>query len=145
MKTFFKFGVCMVIMAITFMGCDELFDLTTTDSKDVKLSPPSWIQGSWASEGSTTEILKVTSNDVIYAGESLKEQNSSAFGIGYKLKETKNTGSLYEITITASTIGAKESAIYSFKKDSGSRILHAINKSGGTVNDSDYIPLIKLK
>ena len=114
--------------------------------KSVKLSPPSWIHGSWGVEGLDTEIFKFTSNDVIYLGASLKEiYNFTTVGGSLSLKETKNTSSVYELTYKASAGGEKASAIFSFKKGDGSYIDVAINEAGETVSDSDYSQFIKLK
>ena len=70
-----------------------------------KLSPPSWIQGSWADEpGFNT--YKFTSDDVLINNVSLKLLYANVPGLGKaSLKESKKTDSNYELSITASDAG----------------------------------------
>jgi hypothetical protein len=104
------------------------------------------LHGSWGVEGLGMEIFKVTSNDVIYMGVSLKDMyNITTVAGSVSLKETKNTSSIYELTYKASAVGERASAIFSFKKGDGSYIDIAINEAGETFNESDYAEFVKLK
>ena len=142
MKTIFRFSICMVIMAITFMACGS--DDTIGGKKEAKLSPPSWIHGSWGDEDGYVEVFRFTSNDIFQLGVSLKTiYGWTAGGAGVSIKETKNTSSLYEITITATDGKEKASAYYSFKKGDGNYIEAGWEETGDPI--ASYEKLYKIK
>ena len=70
------------------------------------------------------EILKFTSDDMLILGQSYKTFYGTTTGPGVKftMKETKNTSSLYEITLTGKAGGEKGSGFFSFKKGDGTYI-----------------------
>ena len=147
MKKTVRLSVLLAVMCIavvSFSSCKK--DDVPGGGKSTKLSPPSWLHGSWGVEGLGMEIFKVTSNDVIYMGVSLKDMyNITTVAGSVSLKETKNTSSIYELTYKASAGGERASAIFSFKKGDGTYIDIAINEAGETFNESDYAEFVKLK
>jgi hypothetical protein len=143
MKTIFRFSMSTLILAFIFTGCDKLGDLS---GESGKLSPPSWIQGSWTPEDVPQIVaLKCSSDDVIWWGQSIKQiwGSNSSLGVGYTIKETKNTGSIYEITIKASSGVDHAAAMFSFKKGDGSYIEAATIEDGERIYDDDYVRLNK--
>jgi hypothetical protein len=146
MKKTGRLSVLLAVMCIAVVSFSSCSKKDGVISGKVKLSPPSWLQGSWGAEGLGMEIFKVTSNDVIYMGVSLKEvYNFKTVGGSLSLKETKNTSSIYELTYKASAGGERASAIFSFKKGDGTYIDIAINEAGETFSESDYSEFVKLK
>ena len=137
MKKGIKISMVAAVM-VALMGISGCKKDSTVGTGSSKLSPPSWIHGSWG-EGSI-EIYKFTPNDVFFGGVSLKTiWGIGVGGTGTTLKETKNTGSLYEITVTAKVMGKEmASACYSFRKGDGTYIEAAADESGATIRDSDY-------
>ena len=115
----------MAIFAVLFAGCTGGDNIISVSGK---LSPPSWIRGSWGvdmGEGyGMFEVLKFTSDDMLILGQSYKTfyGTTTGPGVNFTMKETKNTSSLYEITITAKAGSEKESVLYSFKKGDGTYI-----------------------
>jgi len=144
MKKVFKFSVLAVMISIAAMSLNSCKKSSLLDVGDAKLSPPSWIQGSWG--GGTTEVFKFTSNDVFLYGTSLKSSwNGGTVGTGLRLKETKNSGTAYEITVTAKSMGIEMvSACYSFRKGDGTYLEFAQDESGKTLTDDDFGRLEKL-
>jgi len=146
MKNFFRFSMCAVILAITLVSCGGGSDDDITGGgKGSKLSPPSWLQGNWGDENGIIVIYKVTKDDVFMMGKSLKTYvNQSGGGASASLKETKNTSSLYELTIKADDgEGTKASFIWSFKKGDGTYIDAAFIETGNAPAADDYDKLYK--
>ena len=139
MKNVALIVACFAMCAMMSCGGDGVVN----GGKPVKLSPPAWIQGSWGYDG--YEIFRFTKDDVFFGNYSLKTiWNVSVPGASVSLKESKNTNSLYEITITGKAGGESASAIYSFKKGDGSYIEAASNENGTNVSDYDYERLDKV-
>jgi len=133
------FAVCAMM---SFSGCKKDGG-GGGGANSVKFSPPAWIQGSWGYD--KYEVFKFTKDDVFSGGMSLKTiWNFSAPGWSISFKETKNTDSLYELTVTAKGGGETESAIYSFKKGDGTYIEAAANETGTTLSADDYERLDKV-
>jgi len=106
-------------------------------ANSVKFSPPAWIQGSWGYD--KYEVFKFTKDDFFMGGISFKTiWNVGAPGWSISFKETKNTDSLYELTVTARAGGETASGIYSFKKGDGTYIEAAVNDEGTTISADDY-------
>ena len=149
MKKVIKFSIvlAMIIAITSLVSCK---DDNGGGGSTAKLSPPAWIQGAWGYEdvelAIKIEAFRFTSNDVLLLGVSLKDiWNVNGPGaVKYSLKETKNTSSLYEITISASAGGEKASGKLSFKKGDGTYIEAASNETGEPFTDDDYEKLDKL-
>ena len=143
MKKAFILGVftAMMIAMVSFSSCSKN-DGDGGGGGSSKVSPPSWIRGSWGVEG--YEVFKFTSDDVFLLGESLKAMTIVSASGSITLKETKNTSSAYEIILTAKSSGEKAAAIFSFKKGDGTYIDAASNEEGGTVSADDYERLDKI-
>ena len=114
-----------------------------------KLSPPSWIQGTWGAEG--YEAFKFTSDDIIIeiTGEapvSFKHNyNIDVPGGKISTKETIKNDAIYEITVTATAMGEEsESGFFSFKKGDGTYIMGCSAETGTDLDDEDYVRLDKL-
>ena len=140
MKRVFKFSILLAVLTIAIAGCKKN-DPEGGGGKSGKLSPPSWIRGTW--EGYGLEF-QFTSNDVIMNGESFKQIfNLNEPGVGKTtIKETKNTSSLYEFATTITeTGGGSEKMTWSFKKGDGSYIEFGIEETGTKI--TDYITLDK--
>ena len=145
MKKAVRLSIFLAVMCIAVVNFSSCSKKDGVISGKVKLSPPSWLHGSWGVEGLGMEIFKVTSNDVIYMGVSLKEvYNFTSVGGSLSLQETKNTSSIYELAYKASAGGERASAIFSFKKGDGTYIDIAINEAGETFSESDYSEFVKL-
>ena len=112
--------------------------------KTAKFAPPAWIQGKWGIEG--IEMFRFTSDDVFSMGVSLKTIWNISTGVSsVSLKETKNTDSIYEITVTGSAVGqGSASGYYSFKKGDGTYIEAASNETGVPLSNDDYVRLKKI-
>ena len=151
MKKVIKFSIvlAMIIATTSLVGCQD-DNGGGGGGSTAKLSPPEWIQGAWGYEevelAIRIEVFKFTSNDVLVMGVSLKDiWNVNVPGaVKYSLKETKNTSSLYEITISASAGGESASGYYSFRKGDGTYIDAASNETGTPLTDADYEKLDKL-
>ena len=127
----------VMIAMVSISGCKK-DDGGGDGGKTAKLSPPVWIQGKWGVE--EHEIFRFTSDDVFYVNVSLKTiWNANVTGMAsVSLKETKNTDSLYELTVSASAGGEKASGYYSFRKGDGTYIDAASNETGTPLTESDY-------
>ena len=139
MKQVLKFSILLAMIAIAAMSCkkDDEGKLT----KEGKLSPPSWIRGSWELSGVT---FRFTSDDIFMNEMSLKDLfNIHISGAGStSIKETKKTDSIYEVTFSATAVGeGTESAYYSFKKGDGTYI--EIGSAELNEPISDYIKFYK--
>jgi hypothetical protein len=136
MKSILKFSVCLAILTITFAGCGK--DKSSDDDYSLKLSPPSWIQGSWSQDpDGQHEYLKFTSNDVIIGGlnfAQLYPRSGGAGGYSWSIKETKNTSSVYEITATASAGGQTAKATMGFRKVDNNTIEIGSSEDGEPVD-----------
>ena len=137
-------GAICLVGVMLFSGCKDKGNGIGTLGKTAKLAPPAWIQGKWGAEG--IEVFKFTSDDVFTMGVSLKTIWNYNVGVSsVSLKETKNTSSLYEITITAKAMGQESvSGYYSFKKGDGTYIEAASNETGTPLTNDDYGRLDKI-
>jgi hypothetical protein len=137
--------ISMIILAITFAGCKK--DKNPLDGGgNVKLSPPSWLHGSWSVDpDGKHEALKFTSNDVIIGGVNLAQlyPYSGIAGYSWTIKETKNTSTLYEITASAKAGGQSASATLSFKKIDNNTIEYGSSEDGKTIDDYETFYKIK--
>jgi hypothetical protein len=132
----------MAMMSIVLTNCDKSGILG--EKNGTKLSPPSWIQGTWTDGESGIELFKFTSDDVFYWKISLKTTYGwSVLGTGTTLKETKNNSSEYEVKVTAK-VGGKEEGVgrFSFKKIDANRIQASINEDGDNI--TDWETLVKM-
>jgi len=155
-KLFSLLMMAMLAMTMVFIGCKKDDDDNGGNGNNGggnsggnKLSPPAWIQGSWGiveiEELEDIELIKFTSNDMIYYGYSIQQLFPNVPGYAtYTLKETKKND-LYEITITAKITGVESvSGTFSFKKGDGTYIDAAFVEEKTTVNPDDYERLYKL-
>ena len=145
MKKAIKFSMFMAIMSFAIMGCSKSDVENILDGSNAKLSPPSWLQGSWAEEDGGIVVFKITSDDVLMnigVLTSLKTIYGFSFmGTGTTIKETKNNSSDYEITVTAKVAGKEQAAgKFCFKKGQDSNhILAAWNEEGDKISDWDTL------
>ena len=137
MKKAIRFSFMMAMLSIAVMGCSKS---GLTGKSDAKLSPPSWIHGDWGYEGYNMVVYRFTNNDVLVnigVLTSLKDMYGySILGTGTTLKETKNSGSEYEIKVTAKVNGKEEAAgRFHFKKVDATHIEVGSNEDGDTIID----------
>ena len=138
-----KIGVTCLVVCMMFSGCKDPNDDPNNPDKpggNGKLSPPSWIQGSWTDEDGVFTMWRFTTDAVYMGGHSLEFiWSQSAGGASTTIKETKKTDALYEITVTADDgEGDKETSIYSFKKGDGTYIETALFGEGETPDYEKY-------
>ena len=144
MKNAFKFSIFLAMITVALMSCSKKNDPAGGGGKDGKLSPPSWIQGTWGVTG-IAEIT-FTSNDVIYDDMSIVEVFSVNITgvIKNTIKETKNTSSLYEFVATSTEAGKKtETMNFSFKKGDGTYIEFGFSDDGSPI--TSYVKINKKK
>lgn len=142
MKTFLRLSICMAILALAFPGCNSDDDPIAGKGTN-KLSPPSWIRGTWADEdGYLTFEFK--SDDILMNGVSLKTLNASVPGVGkVSMKESKKTDTVYEITYIASDTKETETGRIGFKKGGSNFIYFGEADGKDPIDyDEDY-PLYK--
>ena len=92
-------------MCVAINGCDssKIGDDITGGSN--KLSPPSWIQGTWVDEYGAMTVT-CTSDDVLMNNVSFRVLYANVPGVGKaSLKESKKTDSHYEISVSVTESG----------------------------------------
>jgi len=110
MKKVFRLSVLLAVFATTLVGCKK----EEGGGGSGKLSPPTWIQGTWGNASTGYVYAKFTKNDVILGGVSFAE----AAEAGAKIKEKKNTSSVYELFVQE----GGETGTYTFKKGKDSTL-----------------------
>ena len=124
MKKVFRFSVLLAVIAIVMAGCSKKDDESGgSKSGGAKLSPPTWIQGTWEDETGVISY-KFTKDDILINGiVSFKlVYNVTVGDCKASTKEKTNNSSLYEVTVTGTCEGEKGSATFSFKKGDGTYI-----------------------
>lgn len=114
-------------------------------SGSVKLSPPSWIQGSWymMPEMQTDEFaVRFTADDIIMFGVSLKDEwGINIAGTNINVSEKKESD-LYELNISGKERGQSGSVTYSFKKGSGNTLTFTLTaKATGEQTETEKYTL----
>lgn len=127
--------ITLVLLALFMTGCD-----LAGGGLSARLSPPSWIQGTWEIEinGTLIASLEFSSDNIIF-------QNHPA-GIGLNFKELGNNKG---VTITDNTVsdtvykmtmkGSGENLIYTFTKKSDTVLDMNQNTHGVSVELKDFI------
>ena len=118
----------------------EKFDKVSDGGNETgKFAPPSWIIGSWEDEDGTVTFSK---NDVLFNGKAIKDTYEGCTNLS--IKETKNTSSLYVITIKGKSGGENFEEYFAFKKGDGSYILVANEDSDVSLDDAEFDRLEKV-
>jgi len=120
----------IVLMVLTCMtGCKKDND----SSGSTKISPPSWLQGKWQGSEGTIECTK---SNILLDGETLEEIYEECTNLS--IKETKNTSSLYVITVKGKHDGESFAEYYAIKKGDGSYVLGAVEDVDVPLDDAEY-------
>ena len=111
------------MIALAIVNCSKKDDEGGSSGGGSKLSPPSWIQGTWEDEGGLK--IKFTKDDIVI-------NDIASFKVIYNItvskdcktstKEKTKNNSLYEVTVTATCQGEGESGTFKFKKVDDSHI-----------------------
>ena len=114
------------LVAVMLIGCNKMDGSST---KPTRLSPPSWIIGTWGDSGDTLTWAFSADNAVhrgktISATVNFKDLEQSVPG---SVSETANSSTVYELTLTESSTAV---GVYRFERQSPTELHYSISSSG---------------